>query len=127
VTKAFFDSNVIISGAGWRTGSPYGCLVAMARRRVQVFTSDWILEEVSRNLKQMMGERLTVADGDHYVDGHALLALKMQVEASRREKPRPKLLPGFCRAIELWSSGGDTPNPEQHGLLAAALPRLPDQ
>jgi len=58
VTKAVFDSNVIISGAGWRTAGPYGCLVLMARRRVQVFTSDWILEEVSRNLKQMMGERV---------------------------------------------------------------------
>ena len=57
MTPAVFDSNVIISGAAWRGAAPLGCLVAMARRRVEVFTSDWILEEVERTLKRLMGQR----------------------------------------------------------------------
>lgn len=44
---AVFDANVLVSGAGWR-GEAHLCLVALARRRVRVFTSSWILEEASR-------------------------------------------------------------------------------
>lgn len=44
MTAAVYDSNVIVGGAGWR-GEAHLCLVAMARRRVRVFASDWILGE----------------------------------------------------------------------------------
>jgi putative PIN family toxin of toxin-antitoxin system len=47
---AVFDSNVIVSGLIWR-GESYLCLVAQARRRVRVFASQWILEEVRRSIK----------------------------------------------------------------------------
>lgn len=47
MTAAVFDSSIIVAGAGWR-GEAHLCLAAMARRRVKVFTSDWILEEVNR-------------------------------------------------------------------------------
>jgi len=57
MTPAVFDSNVIISGAAWRGAAPFGCLVAVARQRVEVFTSNWILEEVERTLKRLIGER----------------------------------------------------------------------
>ena len=44
---AVFDANVLVSGAGWR-GEAHLCLVAMARRQVRVFTSEWIVEEAVR-------------------------------------------------------------------------------
>jgi putative PIN family toxin of toxin-antitoxin system len=47
---AVYDSNVIISGLIWR-GESCLCLVAQARRRVRVFTSYWILEEVRRSIQ----------------------------------------------------------------------------
>jgi len=52
VTTAVFDSNVVVAGAGWRTES-HLCLVALARRRVRVFTSEWILEESRRALQRL--------------------------------------------------------------------------
>jgi putative PIN family toxin of toxin-antitoxin system len=56
VTTAVFDSSVIVAGAGWR-GEAHLCLVAMARRRVRVFTSDWILEEVNRAVQDLRVRR----------------------------------------------------------------------
>lgn len=50
---AVFDSNVVVSGSGWRADA-YLCLVAMARRRVRVFTSDWIAEEVRRTVARLI-------------------------------------------------------------------------
>lgn len=44
---AVFDANVLVAGAGWR-GESHLCLVQMARRRVRVYTSAWILEEATR-------------------------------------------------------------------------------
>ena len=52
MTQAVFDSNVVISGVVWR-GESHLCLVAMARRRVRVFTSHWILEEVRRSVRKL--------------------------------------------------------------------------
>ena len=56
MTQAVFDSSVIVAGSGWR-GESHLCLVAMARRRVRVFTSEWILEEVTRALYDLLAER----------------------------------------------------------------------
>ncbi len=55
--QAVFDSSVIIAGSGWR-GESHLCLVAMARRRLRVFTSEWIVDEVRRALAklQLRGE-----------------------------------------------------------------------
>ncbi len=53
---AVYDSNVIISGLLWR-GESYLCLVAQARRRVRVVASAWILEEVSRSLKEIASKK----------------------------------------------------------------------
>ena len=49
---AVYDSSILVSGLGWH-GDSYLCLVAMARRRVKVYSSVWILEEVSRRLKEL--------------------------------------------------------------------------
>ena len=58
---AVFDANVLVSGAGWR-GESHICLVAMARRRVRVFTSVWILEEASRISAELHAEGVMSAD-----------------------------------------------------------------
>jgi putative PIN family toxin of toxin-antitoxin system len=55
---AVFDSNVVVGGSLWR-GQAYLCLVAMARRRVRVFSSAWILEEVRRSVTQLQERGLT--------------------------------------------------------------------
>jgi putative PIN family toxin of toxin-antitoxin system len=52
VIRAGFDSNVVVSGAGWR-GESHLCLKAMARRRVRVFTSRWIPEESRRAIMSL--------------------------------------------------------------------------
>ena len=52
MTRAVFDSNVVIGGAIWR-GESHLCLVAMARRWVKVFTSAWIIEEVRRSVRKL--------------------------------------------------------------------------
>ena len=61
---AVFDSNVVIGGAIWR-GESHLCLVAMARRRVRVFTSAWIIEEVRRSVRklELLGRTLCVTPG----------------------------------------------------------------
>jgi len=56
MTGAVFDSNVILSGLVWR-GESYLCLAAQARRRVRVFSSDWILQEVRLRLRELEAER----------------------------------------------------------------------
>lgn len=52
VTRAVLDSNVVVGGVIWR-GESHLCLVAMARRRVRVFTSAWIIEEVRRSVSKL--------------------------------------------------------------------------
>ena len=58
MTSAVFDSNVAVGGSVWR-GQSYLCLVSMARRRVRVFSSAWILEEVRRSVTQLQERGLT--------------------------------------------------------------------
>ncbi len=58
---AVYDSNVIISGLLWR-GESYLCLVAQARRRVRAVASAWILEEVSRSLKEIASKKTLPGD-----------------------------------------------------------------
>jgi predicted nucleic acid-binding protein len=53
--KVVFDSSVIVGAAGWR-GESYLCLVAMARRRAQVFVGAWILEAVRRTASRLQAE-----------------------------------------------------------------------
>ena len=43
--RVVFDANVVFAGVGWR-GEAYGCLLAMARRRITVFATLDILDEV---------------------------------------------------------------------------------
>lgn len=43
--RVVLDANVVFSTAGWR-GEAYGCLLAMARRRITVFATSEILEEL---------------------------------------------------------------------------------
>jgi putative PIN family toxin of toxin-antitoxin system len=52
MTPAVFDASVVVSGAGWRSES-FRCLVHVARRRVRVFASTWITEEIERTAKDM--------------------------------------------------------------------------
>lgn len=53
---AVYDSNVLVSGLVWR-GESYLCLAAQARRRMQVFSSEWILREVRLRLEELEAER----------------------------------------------------------------------
>ncbi|HEY5234378.1 MAG TPA: putative toxin-antitoxin system toxin component, PIN family [Verrucomicrobiae bacterium] len=43
--RVVLDANVVFAGAGWR-GEAHNCLLAMARRRIAVFATFEILEEV---------------------------------------------------------------------------------
>ena len=43
--RVVLDANVVFAGVGWR-GEAHNCLVAMARRRITVFATLEILEEV---------------------------------------------------------------------------------
>lgn len=43
--RVVLDANVVFAGAGWR-GEAHNCLVAMARRRITVYATDEILDEV---------------------------------------------------------------------------------
>ena len=43
--RAVFDTNVVLSGAGWRNES-YRCLVAAAHRQAVVFTTRRLLDEL---------------------------------------------------------------------------------
>ena len=43
--RAVYDTNVVLSGAGWRNES-HRCLVAAAHRQVIIFTTVGLLEEI---------------------------------------------------------------------------------
>jgi hypothetical protein len=43
--RVVLDANVVFSGVGWR-GEAHNCLLAMAKRRITVFATQDILEEV---------------------------------------------------------------------------------
>jgi uncharacterized protein len=43
--RVVLDANVVFAGVGWR-GEAYNCLLAMAKRRITVFATQEILEEV---------------------------------------------------------------------------------
>jgi putative PIN family toxin of toxin-antitoxin system len=43
--RVILDANVVFAGAGWH-GEAYNCLLAMAKRRITVFATLEILEEV---------------------------------------------------------------------------------
>jgi len=45
--RVVLDANVVFAGVGWR-GEAHSCLLAMARRRITVFATLEILEEVRR-------------------------------------------------------------------------------
>ena len=43
--RVVLDANVVFAGTGWR-GEAYGCLLAMARRRISVCASSEVLDEL---------------------------------------------------------------------------------
>ncbi|MGO8765574.1 MAG: putative toxin-antitoxin system toxin component, PIN family [Limisphaerales bacterium] len=43
--RVVLDANVVFSGAGWR-GEAHNCLIAMARRRITVYATEEILNEL---------------------------------------------------------------------------------
>jgi uncharacterized protein len=50
--RVVLDANIVFAGAGWR-GEAHACLVMMARRRITVFATRQILEE----LRALVAER----------------------------------------------------------------------
>jgi putative PIN family toxin of toxin-antitoxin system len=50
--RAVYDTNVVLSGAGWRNES-YQCLVAAARRQVFTFTTRALLDELSAQARRI--------------------------------------------------------------------------
>jgi putative PIN family toxin of toxin-antitoxin system len=50
--RVVLDANVVFAGVGWR-GEAYNCLLAMAKRRITVFATQEILEE----LRALVAER----------------------------------------------------------------------
>ncbi len=53
--RVVLDANVVFAGVGWR-GEAYHCLLAMAKRRITVFATLEILEEV-RSLVAERGDK----------------------------------------------------------------------
>ena len=54
--RVVLDANVVFAGVGWR-GEAHQCLLAMARRRIAVFATQEILEEV-RALGRRAGRQI---------------------------------------------------------------------
>jgi len=84
---AVFDGSVLVSGLVWR-GESYLCLVAQARRRVRVFSSEWILEEVRRRLKDLEAERRL--SGNPWPCFHWFSSTAKIVEPAPTGKPRSR-------------------------------------
>jgi putative PIN family toxin of toxin-antitoxin system len=53
--RVVLDANVVFAGVGWR-GEAYNCLLAMARRRITVFATEDILEEVRSLIAERGGK-----------------------------------------------------------------------
>ncbi len=53
--RVVLDANVVFAGAGWR-GEAYGCLLAMARRRITVFGTSEMLDELRATVAQRGGK-----------------------------------------------------------------------
>ena len=84
---AVFDSNVIISGLIWR-GESYLCLAVQARRRVRVFSSEWILQEVRLCLKELEAGRNF--SGNPWPGFHWFSRTARIVEPAPTGKPRSR-------------------------------------
>ena len=83
--RVVLDANVVFAGVGWR-GEAYECLLAMARRRITVYATLEILEEV---------RALAAARGDKFKHpAQALLAWYYErvklVEPAPLGKPRSR-------------------------------------
>ncbi len=84
---AVFDSNVLVSGLVWR-GESYLCLVAQARRRVRVYSSQWILEEVRLRLKELEADQRL--SGDPWPGFYWFCSAAIIVEPAPTGKPRSR-------------------------------------
>lgn len=84
---AVYDSSVLISGLVWR-GESYLCLAAQARRRVRVFSSEWILQEVRLRLKELQAEQKF--SGDPWPAFHWFSHTAKMVEPAPTGKPRSR-------------------------------------
>jgi putative PIN family toxin of toxin-antitoxin system len=76
--RVVLDANVVFAGVGWR-GEAYNCLLAMANRRIMVFATREILEE----LRALVAER-----GDKFKHAsHSLLT--WYYDRVKRVEPAP--------------------------------------
>ena len=103
MTSAVFDSNVVVGGSVWR-GQSYLCLVSMARRRVRVFSSAWILEEVRRSVTKLQ-QQGRVAEGDpwpivNWFADTARLVLPSPMGKQRSRDPADDPILGTALAAE---------------------------
>lgn len=53
--RAVLDASVVVSGCGWGAES-YGCLIAVARRRVGSFATDTIINEWQQTIAELETE-----------------------------------------------------------------------
>ncbi len=100
---AVYDSNVIISGLLWR-GESYLCLVAQARRRVRVVASAWILEEVSRSLKEIAAKKHPLAEpwpGFHWFSYTARIVVPAPTGKRRSRDPKDDPILGTALAARV--------------------------
>lgn len=84
---AVYDSSVLVSGLVWR-GESYLCLVAQARRRVRVYSSEWILQEVRLRLKELEAEKKV--SGNPWPGFHWFSRMARVVEPAPTGKPRSR-------------------------------------
>ncbi len=76
--RVVLDANVVFAGVGWR-GEAYDCLLAMAKRRITVFATLEILEEV----------RASVADRSHKVKYPPVTTLNWYYDRVKLAEPSP--------------------------------------
>ena len=103
MTSAVFDSNVVVGGSVWR-GQSYLCLVSMARRRVRVYSSAWILEEVRRSVTKLQ-QQGRFAEGDpwpivNWFADTARLVLPSPMGKQRSRDPADDPILGTALAAE---------------------------
>jgi putative PIN family toxin of toxin-antitoxin system len=87
MTAAVFDSSVIVAGSGWR-GEAHLCLVAMARRRARVFTSEWILTEVRTAIVDLLRQGELLRDPLPIVNWFAEKARVVQPSPTGKQRSR---------------------------------------
>ena len=107
--RVVLDANVVFAGVGWR-GEAYQCLLAMAKRRITVFATQEILEEV-RTLTTARGSKFKHAPHNlltwYYEQVKLVAPIPLGKQRSRDAKDDPYLACALAAGAKLIVSRDD--------------------